>query len=122
MATLGIAQENLQPKPREAFEKKFNNPEYQMKAFEHFEERRVMMINEITEKRNEIMNTRERVRDPNQNTVQRSSLRDETSSLIEREKRQMENLKKKQQKEIEQLMEHELKMQVGLDDKRKFGI
>ena len=108
LQSLGINQEDFSYRSPSDFVRQWGEKNAE-RAATHFNQRADQLLDEARTKRRELMGERERRHDGS--TVQRSSLADETSSLIEREKRKMEQMKKKQQQEVEQLMEHELKMQ-----------
>jgi hypothetical protein len=131
----GVVPEEMLPISKEEFKERQGvdlPPKHIMKMrWEHFEKLRKSKIKDMLEARKQILEEDDELgegshqavsqRDHNRSVMTQSTARHhsksvmgldpaERSTLIQREKQEIEKIKQKQQKELEQMMEYELKL------------
>ena len=118
MQILGITTQQICYVSKDDFNKSpFPEEEFKERIYEHHCEKRSELIEEIKMKRNEIIKNGGDalgllINKKNEQTSKvNSSQQNGTSSMVDRERKNLERMKKKQQQEIEQMLEYEMSLQ-----------
>lgn len=116
MRILGIVHDQIAEYPSQQYLDEWPEAECQAKLIEHHQEKRKEFIRDISEKRDEIIKNGGdafgvMLNKKNQTSKIASSYQNDTSTMIDKERKALELMKKKQQQDIEQMLDYEMKMQ-----------